>query len=72
MNGRVDVILNNPQHTVFYEKPDGEKVKGIAKGFLSLPVKKAGGAMLPEKVWKNKLFDWVKDNAPDVITKNMK
>jgi len=72
MNGRVDVILNNPQHTVFYEKPDGEKVKGIAKGFLSLPVKKAGGAMLPEKVWKNKLFDWVRDNAPDVITKNMK
>ena len=71
MNGRVDVILNNPQHTVFYEKPDGAKVKGIAKGFLSLPVKKAGGTILPEKVWKNKLFDWVKDNAPEAITKNM-
>lgn len=71
MNGRVDVILNNPQHTVFYEKPDGETVKGIAKGFLSLPVKKAGGAILPEKVWKDKLFNWVKDNAPEAITKNM-
>ena len=71
MNGRVDVILNNPEHTVFYEKPDGEMVKGIAKGFLSLPVKKAGGAILPEKVWRNKLFDWVKDNAPEAITKNM-
>jgi fatty acid/phospholipid biosynthesis enzyme len=72
MNGRVDVILNNPQHTVFYTDADGKTINGAVKGFLSLPVKKAGGAMLPEKVWKNKLFDWVKDNAPDVITKNMK
>ena len=71
MNGRVDVILNNPQHTVFYTDDDGNKVKGIAKGFLSLPVKKAGGSILPEKIWKDKLFNWVKDNAPEAITKNM-
>jgi len=71
MNGRVDVILNNPQHTVFYKDAEGKSVKGIAKGFLSLPVKKAGSGILPEKVWKDKLFQWVKDNAPDVITKNM-
>lgn len=71
MNGRVDVVLNNPEHTVFYEKPDGEKVEGIAKGFLSLPVKKAGGGIIPEKVWKQTLFDWVKQNAPETITKNM-
>jgi len=71
MNGRVDVILNNPQHTVFYKDENGETIKGAVKGFLSLPIKKAGGGILPEKVWKNKLFDWVKDNAPDTITKNM-
>lgn len=71
MDGRVDVILNNPQHTVFYTDDEGKQVKGIAKGFLSLPVKKAGGGILPEKVWKNKLFDWIKDNAPEAITKNM-
>ena len=71
MNGRVDVILNNPEHTVFYKDADGNSVKGIAKGFLSLPVKKAGGGIVPEKVWKNTLFDWVKQNAPDSITKNM-
>ena len=71
MNGRVDVILNNPQHTVFYTDDEGKQVKGIAKGFLSLPVKKAGGSILPEKIWKDKLFGWVKDNAPDTITKNM-
>ena len=71
MNGRVDVVLNNPQHTVFYKDADGNSVKGIAKGFLSLPVKKAGGGIIPEKVWKNTLFDWVKQNAPETITKNM-
>jgi len=72
MNGRVDVILNNPEHTVFYTDADGKTIKGAVKGFLSLPVKKAGGGILPEKVWKDKLFDWVKSNAPETITKNMK
>ena len=72
LNGRVDVILNNPQHTVFYKDADGNNVEGIAKGFLSLPVKREGKGILPEKVWKIKLFNWVAQNAPDSITKNMK
>ena len=71
MNGRVDVILNNPQHTVFYTDGDGKTIKGAVRGFLSLPIKKAGGGIFDEKIWKNKLFDWVKSNAPDTITKNM-
>lgn len=72
LNGRVDVILNNPKHTVFYKDADGNNVKGIAKGFLSLPVKREGKGILPEKTWKMKLFMWVKDNAPESITKYMK
>ena len=72
LNGRVDVILNNPQHTVFYKDADGNNVEGIAKGFLSLPVKREGKGILPEKVWKTKLFNWVAQNAPDSITKHMK
>ena len=72
MNGRVDVVLNNPENTVYYTDADGNKIKGGVKGFLSLPVKKAGGGIFPEKVWKDTLFQWVKNNAPDVITKNMK
>jgi len=72
MNGRVDVILNNPQHTVFYTDADGKTIKGGVKGFLSLPIKKAGGGIFSEKVWKDKLFKWVKGNAPESITKNMK
>ena len=101
MNGRVDVILNNPKHTVFFKDTSGKTIKRdqdkvkvkmdvdadgklktsrdvetkevkFVAGFLSLPVKKAGGGIFPEKVWKDKLFSWVKDNAPESITKNMK
>ena len=71
MNGRVDVILNNPEHTVFYTDADGRTINGKVKGFLSLPLKKAKGGIFPEKVWKDRLFNWVKDNAPDSITANM-
>jgi len=71
MNGRVDVILNNPEHTVFYTDVDGKTISGGVKGFLSLPVKKEKGGIFPEKVWKEKLFKWVKGNAPDSITANM-
>jgi hypothetical protein len=72
MNGRVDVILNNPEHTVFYTDADGKTISGGVKGFLSLPLKKEKGGIFPEKVWKDKLFNWVKDNAPESITANMK
>ena len=72
LNGRVDVILNNPKHTVFYKDAEGNNVEGIAKGFLSLPVKREGKGILPEKTWKMLLFAWVKDNAPESITKYMK
>ena len=71
LNGRVDVILNNPEHTVKYKDADGNEVDGIAKGCLSLPLKKEGGKINPEKVWKQKLYGWVKNNAPDSITKYM-
>jgi len=101
MNGRVDVILNNPENTVFLKGTDGKDVekrqtsstnkvvKGIdgkqktirtttsknvkfTSGFLSLPLKKEKGGIYAEKVWKDKLFNWVKSNAPDSITANMK
>jgi len=72
MNGRVDVILNNPEHTVFYTDADGKTISGGVKGFLSLPLKKEKGGIFSEKVWKDKLFNWVKDNAPESITANMK
>ena len=87
MNGRVDVILNNPQNTVFLKGVDGKDIEKIQKnnqkekkdikvkftsGFLSLPLKKEKGGIFPEKFWRTKLFQWVKDNAPESITANMK
>ena len=87
MNGRVDVILNNPQNTVYLKGADGKDIEKIQKnnqkekkdikvkftsGFLSLPLKKEKGGIFPEKFWRTKLFQWVKDNAPDTITANMK
>jgi len=72
MNGRIDVILNNPEHTVFYTDDDGKTINGKVKGFKSLPLKKAKGGIYAEAVWKRLLFSWVKGNAPDTITANMK
>lgn len=72
MNGRIDVILNNPEHTVFYTDDDGKTINGKVKGFKSLPLKKAKGGIYAEAVWKKLLFSWVKGNAPDTITANMK
>jgi hypothetical protein len=76
MNGRVDVILNNQENTVFYikrtiDKKTGKREKAVVSGFLALPVKKQGGGILPEKVWRDILFKWVKDNGPKELTDNM-
>ena len=72
MNGRIDVILNNPEHTVFHTDADGKTIKGKVKGFKSLPLKKEKGGIYAETIWKKILFGWVKNNAPDTITANMK
>jgi hypothetical protein len=67
MDGRIDVILGGEKNTINYEDSKGKKLKGAVKGFTTLPVKKAGGGILPEKVWLNKLYKWVVDNTPKTI-----
>ena len=67
LGGRIDVILNNPQNTVSYKDADGNTLKGAVKGFLSLPIKKQGGGILPEKIWLSKLYKWVSDNGPKTV-----
>jgi len=44
----------------------------VVKGFKSLPIKKQGGGIVPEKVWKDILFQWIKDNAPKTIDLSQK
>ena len=73
MDGRIDVILNNRENTIFHTDKNGNEMKDkVALGFLSLPVKKSGGGIFSEKLWRKKLYKWVKDNAPDEVTDNMK
>ena len=80
LNGRIDVILNKYAETVPYVDSNGkpilvkpnqknklEKAKIVVKGFTSLPIKKQGGGVQPEKAWKEILKKWVLDNAPKTI-----
>jgi hypothetical protein len=76
MNGRVDVVLNNPENTVYMKDAEGNEITGAngqkyPSDFLSLPLKKAGSSVYPESLWKEILFKWVKENAPKTITANM-
>jgi hypothetical protein len=76
MNGRVDVVLNNPENTVYMKDAEGNEITGkkgekYPSDFLSLPLKKAGSGPYPESLWKEILFKWVKENAPKSITANM-
>lgn len=77
VDGRADVILNNQEHTVFFTDERGKPIKTkqgklTVKGFLSLPIKKQGGGFYPESLWQDKLYRWIKKNAPDTLTHNMR
>jgi hypothetical protein len=77
MNGRVDVVLNNRNHTVMFADKSKNYIKNskgdtVVKGFLSLPIKKQGGSILPEKLWRDILYGWIKDNGPKDLTANFK
>jgi hypothetical protein len=68
LNGRIDVILGGAKNTVMYTDSNGNELKGAVKGFTTLPVKKQGGGILPEKQWLDILYKWVSDNAPKTIS----
>ena len=69
LNGRVDVILNNQENTIYHIQPTTRKGKkvGVVSNFLSLPIKKQGGSIVPEKAWKTKLYTWIRNNAPKTL-----
>ena len=80
LNGRIDVILNKRAETVPYVDSKGNEIKvqpnqmnklkaaqTVVKGFTSLPIKKQGGGIQPEKAWKEVLKKWILDNAPKTI-----
>jgi hypothetical protein len=72
LNGRIDVILNNRQHTIAYTDSQGKMVRGAIKGFKSLPIKPQGSSIYPLKDWKQRLFGWIKTNVPDTVNTKAK
>ena len=44
--------------------------KFVVRGFVSLPVKKQGGGIVPESRWKVILHSWIMKNAPKTINLN--
>jgi len=68
IDGRIDVILNNPENTVFYIDKKTKQPLGVVKDFIYLPVKKAGGGYYPELTWKRKLYDEIMAETPIMKT----
>lgn len=68
INGRIDVILNNPENTVFYVDKTTKQKLGVVKDFVYLPVKKERGGWYDEKLWKDKLYRMIMSNTPIMKT----
>jgi hypothetical protein len=69
--GNDNVEIESQTETPSIGKIQSESSEIVVKSFLSLPVKKQGGSILPEKLWKDILYKWIKDNAPAELTANM-
>jgi len=80
LNGRIDVILNNNKFTANFVDKNGKeiqvepnqmnklkKAQPVVSGFKSLPIKKQGGGIIPEKYWQGILKGWILSNTPDTI-----
>ena len=44
-----------------------KKAQPVVSGFKSLPIKKQGGGIIPEKYWQGILKGWILSNTPDTI-----
>jgi len=80
LDGRIDVILNNNKFTAKFVDSNGKeiqvepnqmnklkKAQPVVSGFKSLPIKKQGGGIIPEKYWQGELKGWILSNTPDTI-----
>jgi len=67
LNGRIDVILGNTEHTIRHKDSNGDEIEDSIKGFLALPIKPQGKSIFPEKNWKMRLYRWVLKNAPKSV-----
>jgi predicted kinase len=68
INGRVDVILNNPENTIVFKDKDGKPIRGASgftvKDFTYLNLKDPGKKAKTEIEVKKQLLMWIRDNTP--------
>lgn len=64
LDGRIDIVLNNPENTIWYKSKDGDKSVGVVKDFIYMNVKKPGKAVDHTLAMRKQLFDWINKNTP--------
>jgi hypothetical protein len=69
IDGRVDVILNNPENTVVFKDKEGNPIRGASgftvKDFTYLNLKEPGKSAKKEIDVKKQLLTWIRDNTPE-------
>jgi len=63
IDGKVAVILNNRENTVFFDRPNSTGDK-VIKDFTYLTIKQEGKSPVKRKEVQQQVFDWIKDNIP--------
>jgi len=63
IDGKVAVILNNRENTIFFDRPNTEGDK-VIKDFTYLTIKQEGKSPVKRKEVQQQVFDWIKDNIP--------
>lgn len=71
MNGRITVVLNNNEETVFYLNKDGEKTN-LVKSFTSIDLKREGKRFEKDAYVDAQIHKWVTKNAPKEVVKDIK
>jgi len=63
INGKVAVILNNRENTVFFDRPNSKGEK-VIKDFTYLTIKQEGKRPVKRKEVQKQVFDWIRSNIP--------
>ena len=71
MDGRITVVLNNNEETIFYLDKDGEKMN-LVKSFTSIDLKREGKRFEKDGYVDNQIHKWVMKNAPREVAKDIR
>ena len=63
IDGKVAVILNNRENTVFFDRPNSKGEK-VIKDFTYLTIKQEGKRPVKRKEVQQQVFDWIRTNIP--------